>query len=239
MHLSPTEARVLGALVEKQISTPDYYPLSLNAIVNACNQKNHRDPVTALDESTVLRAIESLRLKGLAYVFAGAAERVRKYGHNFAKALALDPAETAVLCVLLLRGPQTPGELRSRTPHLHNFETLVPVEETLARLTDRPPNADGQPQEPLVRKLPRLPGTKESRYTHLLGGEPAAENASVEQSAQNSPAAEISPQDDSRSEVSSVEGTTSLDQLRAEIAHLKSQLADLQTQFATFRKQFE
>jgi uncharacterized protein len=274
--LSPIELRVLGALVEKQIATPDYYPLTLNALVNACNQKNHRDPVVTYDEAPVLRALETLRLKGLAFIFAGADARVRKYGHTFAKALALDPAETAVLCVLLLRGPQTPGELRSRTAHLHNFPTLDPVEETLTRLTHRPEFSETSVSEvspsealakegtttalakegaPLVRKLPRSPGTKESRYTHLLGADLPTETSAETAATSETEVSPTEPTETSAEEVSSFEAlahkdeaspkedalkhTDRLTHLETQITHLQQQLTDLQTQFATFRKQFE
>jgi len=161
--LNESELRVLGALVEKQIATPDYYPITLNALVNACNQKNHRDPVVSYTEADVERAIDTLRSKQLAFRFEGGTARVPKFGHTFPKAYNLEPPETAVLGVLMLRGPQTPGELRSRTAHLHNFESLAAVEETLQKLSTRP--------EPLVTKLPRAPGMKEARYAQLLGGE--------------------------------------------------------------------
>jgi hypothetical protein len=217
--LNPSELRVLGALVEKQIATPEYYPLSLNALVNACNQKNHRDPVVEYGEATVKSALESLRLKLLAYVFDGADARVPKYGHTFPKAFELEPPEVAVLCVLLLRGPQTPGELRSRTPHLYNFESLAAVEEVLQRLAAR--------AEPLVRKLPRAPGTKESRYVHLLGGDINVE-AAAEAPAPAEPDAPLVPADPER-----------MAKLEAEIEKLRQQFNDLQAQFAEFRKQFD
>jgi hypothetical protein len=217
--LNPDEQRVLGALVEKQIATPDYYPLTLNALVNACNQKNHRDPVVEFGEATVLRAMDRLRQQHLAFVFEGADARVPKYGHTFAKAFELEPPEVAVLCVLLLRGPQTPGELRSRTPHLHNFESLAAVEAALQRLSTR--------AEPLVKKLPRAPGTKESRHTHLLGGEVNVEAMAATTPVEESPGI-LPPADPDR-----------VAKLEAEIEQLRQQLSDLQTQFAELRKQFE
>jgi len=217
--LNLEELRVLGALVEKQISTPEYYPLSLNALVNACNQKNHRDPVVSYGETTVLRALDRLRELQLAFVFAGADARVPKYGHTFTKAMEdLTPPEVAILGVLLLRGPQTPGELRSRTPHLHNFESLAAVEESLQRLVTR--------AEPLVRKLPRAPGTKEARFTHLLGGDLPVENGAVASPVESVTAPQPAEPD-------------RLAKLEDEVERLRQQLGDLQTQFAEFRKQLE
>jgi uncharacterized protein len=217
--LNPEEMRVLGALVEKQIATPDYYPLTLNALVNACNQKNNRDPVVSYGEATVLRALDRLRQNQLAFAFDGASARVPKYGHTFPKAFELEPPEVAVLCVLLLRGPQTPGELRSRTAHLHDFESVAAVEEVLQRLAAR--------AEPLVRKLPRAPGTKESRYVHLLGGDINVE-AAAEAPAPAEPDAPLVPADPERTA-----------KLEAEIEKLRQQFNDLQAQFAEFRKQFD
>ena len=164
--LNAVEVRVLGALVEKDATTPDYYPLSLNALVNACNQKSNRDPVMTLDESTVRDALESLHDKGLAGPAGGADSRVTKYEHRAYDALKLGRREVAVLCELLLRGAQTPGELRGRAERMHPFEGIEDVLSTLQRLMQREP--------PLVAMLPRQPGTKESRYTHLMSGEVAA-----------------------------------------------------------------
>ncbi len=216
--LNEYELRVLGALAEKHIATPDYYPMTLNALTNACNQKNHRDPVTSFDEATVVRALDSLREKNLAYVFHGSDARVAKYGHLFPKAYDLDPHENAVMCVLILRGPQTPGELRSRTPHLLNFESLSLVEETLHGLATR--------DEPLVVKLPRTAGTKESRYAHLLGGAINVEELAI--AAQPEPVTLRVRGENER-----------ITKLEAEIEALKQELSELKTQFADFRKQFE
>jgi uncharacterized protein len=164
--LNDTEVRVLGSLIEKDVTTPDYYPLSLNALVNACNQKNNRDPVMTLDEGTVRDGLSSLQEKRLAGPAGGADSRVTKYEHRLQEVFNFDRREIAVLCVLLLRGPQTPGELRGRTERIYRFEALDDVQSTLQRLTDRQPR--------LVRVLPRQPGTKESRYMHLLAGDIAA-----------------------------------------------------------------
>src|SRR6266567_3733878 len=163
--LTPIETRVLGSLIEKDITTPDYYPLSLNALVNACNQKNNRDPVMTLDEAAVREALASLQEKRMAGPAGGADSRVTKYEHRLQEVFNFDRRETAVVCVLLLRGPQTPGELRGRTDRMYRFEALDDVQATLQKLMDRDP--------PLVRVLPRQPGTKESRYMHLLAGDTA------------------------------------------------------------------
>lgn len=160
--LNAIEVRVLGSLVEKDITTPDYYPLSLNALVNACNQKNNRDPVMTLDEDPVRSALDSLQVKRLAGPASGADSRVTKYEHRLQEVYNFDRRETAILCVLLLRGAQTPGELRSRSERMYAFESLEDVLAALDRLSRREP--------PLVTILPRQPGTKESRYMHLLSG---------------------------------------------------------------------
>jgi uncharacterized protein YceH (UPF0502 family) len=171
--LTAAEARVLGALIEKEVTTPDYYPLSMNTLVNACNQRSNRDPVMDLDEEEVrqaLHGLEDLKLAGRARAADG---RVTKYEHWLGEAFNFSRAETALVCVLLLRGRQTPGELRGRTERLHRFDELTDVLAGLQKLMEREPA--------LVAVLPRQPGTKESRYTHLLSGNVesaiAAENA--------------------------------------------------------------
>jgi uncharacterized protein YceH (UPF0502 family) len=223
MHvLTETETRVLGSLIEKDITTPDYYPLSLNALVNACNQKNNRDPVMTLDESTVRDALASLQEKRLAGPVSGADSRVTKFEHRLQEVFNFDRREIAIVCVLLLRGPQTPGELRGRTDRMYHFEALDDIVATLDRLAHRDP--------PLAAILPRQPGTKESRYTHLFSGEPpafdAAETANV-----------------GRTLLSVNDGTNStadrLETLEQEVARLRQELAEVQQQLATFRKQFE
>jgi uncharacterized protein YceH (UPF0502 family) len=219
--LSAAEVRVLGALVEKQIATPDYYPLTLNALTNACNQLTNREPVVSYDESFIVRALDGLREKRLATLFSGAESRVAKYKHTLTDAILLTPAEVALLCVLMLRGPQTLGELRTRAERLFAFDSLPEVEQTLAGL------AAHQPQS-LVVKLPRAPGTKESRYAHLLSGPvesaPPAESAP---SATPSPVPAPAPADDR------------VTKLEEETAALRREIADLKQQFADFRKQFE
>src|SRR5205814_3761471 len=164
LQLSDIEVRVLGSLIEKDITTPDYYPLPLNALVNACNQKNNRDPIMSLDEDRVRHALNTLQEKRLAGPAGGADSRVTKYEHRLQEVFNFDRREIAVICVLLLRGAQTPGELRGRTDRMYRFEALDDVVSTLDRL--------GQREPPLVRALARQPGTKEVRYMHLFSGEP-------------------------------------------------------------------
>ncbi len=159
-RLSAAEARVLGSLLEKEITTPEYYPLSLNALVNACNQKSNRDPVVSYDEATVENALSDLRAKGLATRITGRDTRVPKHAQRFTEQLNLGRREAALVCVLLLRGPQTPGELRGRTDRLYPFDDLDAVEGTLHRLTEME----------LAVQLPRQPGFKEQRWAQLLTG---------------------------------------------------------------------
>jgi uncharacterized protein len=220
--LSPPEIRVLGSLIEKQITTPDYYPLSLNALTNACNQLTNREPVVSFDEQTVVRALDRLRDKRLATQFAGAESRVAKYKHTLTDAILLTPAEVALLCVLMLRGPQTLGELRTRGERLFAFDSLPEVEEVLNGLAARQP-------QPLVTKLPRAPGTKEPRFAHLLSGPiDTATAAAAERTPPMEPATAAVRAADER-----------VAKLEAECATLRTELADLQRQFAEFRKQFE
>jgi uncharacterized protein YceH (UPF0502 family) len=222
--LTPEEIRALGALIEKSIATPDYYPLTLNALVNACNQLTNREPIVSYDESTVTRALESLREKRLATIYHGADSRVARHKHTFTDAFLLTPAELALLCVLMLRGPQTAGELRTRAERLFVFDSLAEVEESLNALAARTP-------EPLVTKLPRQPGTKESRYTHLLSGPPAAPVAG---------AADPGPPTQPASTSSASPGERDrLTRLEEESAELRRELAELRQQFSEFKKQFE
>jgi uncharacterized protein YceH (UPF0502 family) len=220
--LNAHETRVLGCLVEKAVTTPDYYPLTLNSLTLACNQQSNRDPVVAFDETTVVRALDGLREKRLASVFTGAESRVAKYKHALTGALLLTPAEVGLLCMLMLRGPQTLAELRTRTERFQPFESLAEVEEALQVLATRQP-------QPLVVKLPRLPGTKEPRYAHLLAGpiDVAALAAGAATPAPE-PATLLVRAENDR-----------LAQLTAEMAALRTELAELRQQFADFRKQFE
>lgn len=214
--LSEVEGRVLGALIEKDITTPDYYPLSLNALVNACNQKNNREPVMALDEATVRDALSSLQEKRLAGPAGGADSRVTKYEHRSQEFFNFTRGETAILCVLLLRGPQTPGELRGRTERMFRFETLDDVQSTLQRLIQRAPA--------LVKMLSRQPGTKESRYAHLLSGDVEDVHASAHMARAPSPVSSESSGDAGR--VSALED---------EVASLRKEVAELKQQMETFR----
>jgi uncharacterized protein YceH (UPF0502 family) len=217
--LTEIETRVLGSLVEKDITTPDYYPLSLNALVNACNQKNNRDPVMTLGEEAVREALATLQEKRLAGPASGADSRVTKYEHRLQEVFNFDRREIAALCVLLLRGAQTPGELRTRTERMYHFEALEDVVSTLDRLSHREP--------PLAKILPRQPGTKESRYMHLFSGEP--QEADVARAP--SPASVATNSTPSNAE--------RITQLEEEVALLRRELSEVQQQLAAFRKQFE
>lgn len=220
--LTPIETRVLGSLIEKDITTPDYYPLSLNALVNACNQKNNRDPVMTLDESAVREALASLQEKRMAGPASGADSRVTKYEHRLQEVFNFDRRETALICALLLRGPQTPGELRSRTDRMYHFDALEDVTSTLDRLSQREP--------PLVRVLPRQPGTKESRYMHLFSGEPPEQPNLTQTNVARAPSSAI------------LDGGSNSDRIAAleeDVSRLRAELADVQQQLAAFRKQFE
>ncbi len=176
MRLDPIQLRVLGSLIEKEIATPENYPLSLNALVNACNQRSSRDPVLDLTEEEVRQALHSL--EDLALVTPVRDARVPKYEHRIRTVLNLRRDETAVLCLLILRGPQTPGELRSRADRLYSFDELSAVQSTLERLATRPvSDADSNETGPLTTVLPRQPGSREARYAHLLGDPPSLVSA--------------------------------------------------------------
>jgi len=219
--LNAAETRVLGSLIEKQIATPDYYPLTLNSLTLACNQLTNREPVVSFDEQTVVRALDGLRDKRLATQFHGTESRVAKYKHTLTDVFLLTPAEIALLCVLMLRGPQTVGELRTRSERLFTFDNLPEVEATLSALAARQ-------EGPLVTKLPRQPGTKESRYAHLLSG-PIDLGATVSPtSPAPEPATLVVRADNER-----------LAKLEEEVASLRRELGDLRQEFAEFRKQFE
>ena len=221
--LSEVETRVLGSLIEKDITTPDYYPLSLNALVNACNQKNNRDPVMHLDEDAVRQALDALHDQRLAGPTSSADSRVPKYEHRLQEVFNFTRGETAVLCVLLLRGAQTPGELRGRTERMHRFEDLTEVQSTLQRLSEREP--------PLVKVLARQPGTKEARSMHLLAGdrgEPEGEGwRSAARISSSGSGSRPAPEGER------------IARLENEVADLGKEVADLKQQLASFRKQFE
>ncbi|HEY5069199.1 MAG TPA: YceH family protein [Candidatus Acidoferrum sp.] len=216
IELNENEARVLGALLEKEITTPDYYPLSLNSLVNACNQKSNREPVMNLDDDAVRGALRTLHDNSLARSVSAADSRVTKYEHRLQEAFNFDRREAALFCELLLRGPQTPGELRTRAERMHRFDDLSEAQSALQRLMNREP--------PLVKVLARQPGTKESRYTHLLSGDaqPVSTGAGREVPA----TLERRKMDE-------------FARLSSEIAELRKDMADLKQQFAAFRKQFE
>jgi uncharacterized protein YceH (UPF0502 family) len=213
--LTENEVRVLGALIEKDNTTPEYYPLSLNALVNACNQKSNRDPVMQLNENAVRDALSGLQEHRLAGPAGGADSRVTKYEHRTQEVFNFTRGEVAVLCVLLLRGPQTPGELRGRTERMHHFETLDDVQSALQKLMQRQP--------PLAKVLPRQPGTKESRYVHLLAGDVA-----VAELPQTTTAASRESGDGER-----------IARLEEEVGALRREVAELRDQLERFRRQFE
>jgi hypothetical protein len=215
--LNNIQARVLGSLIEKEISTPDYYPLSLNALVNACNQKSNREPVMNLDETAVGGALAELSEKNLAVGASGRDSRVLKYEHRLQEAFNFDRLETAVLCVLLLRGPQTPGELRSRTERMHRFEDLEQVQSTLQRLMKREP--------PIAAVLPRQPGTKEARYAHLLSGDLQTPVSAPEHAA--------------ASPLRSSGDAERIARLEDAVAHLEKELAETKEHLAALEKQCE
>lgn len=214
--LNDVEVRVLGALIEKDITTPDYYPLSLNALVNACNQKNNREPVMALTEDEVRNALDLLQGQRLAGPAGGADSRVTKYEHRLQEVFNFDRREIAILCVLLLRGAQTPGELRGRAERMYRFQELEDVLATLEKLSQREPS--------LAAVLPRQPGTKESRYMHLLSGQPEGAGAFVAPANVN---------------VSAGTAFDRVGHLENEVAELKKEVAEMREQLAAFRKQFE
>lgn len=215
--LNDVEVRVLGCLVEKELTTPEYYPLSLNALTNACNQKSNREPVLTLEEADVVRALDSLRFKQLALQSAEGG-RVPKYRHALVEKLRFPPAELAVLAELLLRGPQTVGELRTRAERMHSFPDLTAVEGVLEELLARTP--------PLVTKLPRQPGRKESRYAHLFAGEP---ELTVE-----SPSP---PPEPARLRV--MAENDRLAKMEEEVAELRREVAELRRMVREFQSQFE
>ena len=213
--LTETEARIIGALIEKQLTTPEYYPLTLNALVAACNQKTNREPVVNFTEAVVQKSLDDLREKNLAYVFYGSTSRVPKYKHILDKVFELESSEIAVIGVLMLRGAQTLGELRERTGRLYEFSGLGEVQETLDNLMRR--------DEPLIVKLERQPGQKEVRYAHLLSGE----------------VVNYSPPEKSVSRGGSSADNERIEKLEQEIERLRSELNDFRQNFEEFRKQFD
>ncbi|HKQ99345.1 MAG TPA: YceH family protein [Pyrinomonadaceae bacterium] len=217
--LDEVEVRVLGSLVEKQVTTPEYYPLTLNALTQACNQKSNRHPVVNFDEATVTDAAESLRSKNLVYLFYGSTSRVPKYKQMMPEVFGLSPRELAIMCVLMLRGPQTVGEIRGRTDRLYDFQGLEEVEETLSSLSTKEP-------QNLVLRLPRQPGQKEVRYAHLLSGEVAVDDQ----------------QETDQHGVTQAQMSTKSDRLSVlerEVEALRSEVETLRREFADFKKQFD
>lgn len=209
--LNADEVRVLGSLIEKELSTPDYYPLTINALTSACNQKSNRDPVVTYTDEVVTDVLEQLQRKRLVGVSSGAYSRATKYRHTLAEAEDLTPDALALLAELMLRGPQTVGELRGRSARMYTFNTLEEVENVLTALAER--------DEPLVVQLPRQQGQKEARYAHLLSGEPEVVDE---------PVPGPTPGFSNR-----------LEQLEVEVTTLREQLEALQRTFENFRKQFE
>ena len=212
--LSFEEVRILGSLIEKEVTTPEYYPLTVNSLKNACNQKSNRDPVVSFDETVIEDTLENLRARPLVSRVTGSDMRVPKYRQILTEELEFSPAETAVMCVLMLRGPQTPGEIKGRTTRLFNFESLNQLEEVMQNLINR--------EYPLIKKLPRQPGTKESRYVHLLSGEPEIDFTLTEQTSNNANGKD-----------------EKIKALEDELNSVKEELAELKQRFEDFQKQFE
>jgi uncharacterized protein YceH (UPF0502 family) len=214
MHnpLDPVAVRVLGSLIEKEITTPDAYPLTLNALTAACNQTTNREPVMSLDEPAVAASLQELARRSLAREVFRSDSRAKRYRQTMSESLSLHPAELAVMCVLMLRGPQTTGEIKTRTARLFNFIDLAQVDITLQALMTL--------STPLVAQLARQPGQKEVRYGHLLSGEPAHIVDTLQKDAQPSK-------------------TSRLDALEAEVTSLRTEMAELQARFEEFRRQFQ
>lgn len=207
--LNPEEIRVLGALMEKSRTTPDYYPMTLNSLTAACNQKSARKPVVQYDDDTVMRALDSLKKRGLISTATGGSSRAVKYKHNFAIVFPIVPAEVAIICLLLLRGPQTPGELNTNSGRLYEFESLDDVQEVLEKL--------GSGDMPYLTQLPRRSGQKEARYMHLLG-----ESLDI-------------PEDDEPESISAP--TAAVTELEARVTKLEDELAAMRTEFDKLMKE--
>ena len=218
--LSPVETRILGCLLEKERITPENYPLSLNSLIAACNQSTNRDPITSYDARTVETGLDRLRQKKLAVMIMSAGSRVAKFRHELLNHFDLSPREVALLCALLLRGPQTLGELRSRTERMQFFDSLEQVESFLADLA--------RGESPLVRVLPARPGQKERRYVQLLSGEPIVPETPPTQENDSPPV-----------EAGSATDTSRLQAVEQQVAELKAELRDLREELLSFRKQFE
>lgn len=241
MHepLSAEACRTLGCLIEKAVTTPEYYPMTLNALVAACNQKTNRDPVVDYDEDTVLEALDELRDRNLALRVDVAGSRVPKFRHSADTFFELTSEERAVLCVLLLRGPQTAGEIRARSERLFLFRDLERTEETI-RLMEHPENDSSERRDyPLLGALPRLPGRKETRYLHTLGG-PLPENTEVNLLETPGAMETIGPIPSRQRLTGEIsELRQQIESLKAELAQTRAQFAQLQEKFEVFRQQFE
>ena len=209
--LTTTEIRVLGCLIEKEMTTPDYYPLTLNGLTTACNQKSNRNPELNLDETDVVKALDKLRFKGMAMQASGEGSRVPKYRHTLAEKMYFEPEQLAILCELFVRGPQTLGELRTRCERMHPFTDTTAVENVLTELNDS--------GEPLVVKLPRQPGQKEQRYAHLFSGPPEI-HESVDEPPPESARIKVAEED-------------------VRISRLEQELSALRAEFDKFREQFD
>lgn len=212
-NLNEIEVRILGSLVEKQLATPEYYPLTLNALMAACNQKTNREPVVFYSEQIISQTLDVLREKNLVYVYYGSGSRVPKYKNLVSHAFELEPSETAIICVLFLRGQQTIGEIRERTHRLYDFTDLNDVNESLESLIRR--------ETPLIVKLERQPGQKEVRYAHLLSGEVTAESHISQRI--------LSKESDNER----------FTKLETEVETLKTEMNELRQTFEEFKKQFE
>ena len=217
--LAIVEVRVLGSLIEKQLTTPDYYPLTLNSLTTACNQKNNRDPVTTFNETTVVRALDLLREKKLVSTVTGTGIRVQKYKHNLDEVFSLNRQETTLLCLLMLRGPQTIGELRGRSGPMYQFPTAEEAETVLAGLV-------GRENQPLVQKLPRMTGQKETRYIHMLAGAPNLTESDL-----------APPPEPARLQV--ITENERIEKLEELVSTLRTEIDNLQQKFSEFKKQFE
>lgn len=209
LDLDPREVRVLGCLIEKELSTPDYYPMTINALRTACNQKTNRDPVVDFSETEVVEALDGLQRKRLVGSASSTYGRAAKYRHALAEVMGLKPPQLAVFASVLLRGPQTSGEIRSRTSRMHEFASLDEVDATLSQMHEWDP--------PLIAQVPRRPGQKEDRYAHLFAGEP----------------------EESESPAPVTSGDSRIHALEDEVAELKEALQELTQRFETFRSQFE
>jgi len=222
-ELNAMETRIIGSLGEKDLTTPDYYPMTMNALLNACNQKTNRDPVVNYNEDEVLDTLEDLRAKGLSTRITGGGGRVPKHRHTLRETLKIDRKELSILCVLMLRGPQTVGEIRGRTGRMCEFEGLEDVEEVLDRLARREEGA-------LVQRQPRQPGHKEARYAHLLSGQPA------QQDEESVPVAEPSQIVPARSATQLEDRVAELEK---KVEELQSELNLMRGELEAFRQQFE